>query len=70
MPKLRSIRELFDEQAEVMAWLLILTSPALLAAGLISDTVWLGSQMAALVTMLGAAHFKGVRINGLEVGNE
>lgn len=68
--KLKSLRELFDERAEIMAWLVLALSTVLLVTDHIDGTIWLGSQMSTLVTMLGAAHYRGVKLNGLEVGDD
>lgn len=69
MPKLESIKDLFDEQSEVMAWVVLVLGVALLAAGYISDVVFLGMVSTSLVTMLGAARFKGLKI-GSDIGVE
>lgn len=61
MPKLKSIKDLFDEQSEVMAWTTLVLGTGLLAGGLISDTIFLGMVTTSLVTMLGASHFKGLK---------
>lgn len=69
MPKIRSIKELFDDQHEIMAWVVLALSVAGVATDRLDD--WPGVCMAglALITMLGSAYYKGIKIGpgGLDV---
>jgi hypothetical protein len=69
MPKIQSIKHLFDDQHEIMAWVTLLGAAVGVATNRLED--WPGVALAgfALITMLGAGYYKGVKIGpgGLDV---
>lgn len=66
------LRQLFDEQAEIMAWVVL----ALAVAGRLFDKLDDGWSVAmvgmSLVTMLGVSRFRGLSVgpSGFTVGND
>jgi hypothetical protein len=69
MGKIRKITDLFDEQHEVAAWLVLATSIALLVTGRLDQWPFVALVATSLVTLLGSQYFRGVRVGpqGIEV---
>lgn len=69
MPKIKSIKELFDDQHEIMAWCVLVMTAVGVATDRLED--WPGVCLVALslVTTLGSAYYKGIKIGpgGLNV---
>ena len=69
MSKLQSIKALFDEQHEVMAWIVLALAVAGRASELLDQWPAVSLCMTSLVTMLGSAYYSGIKVGpqGVEV---
>lgn len=69
MSKISRITQLFDDQHEIMAWLVLALAVAGVATGTLESWPGVGLAGLSLITMLGAAYYKGVKLGpgGLDV---
>lgn len=61
------LRSWFDELAEVVGWLVLGSATALVATDKIGGPEYAGLAGLAVVTLVGAKRYKGVRVGPVEV---
>lgn len=64
------IKTWFDELAEVVGWLVLGSSTALVAAGRIGGMEYAGLAGLAVVTLVGGRRYKGISVGPLTVSGE
>lgn len=67
--KLKRLRELFDEQHEVMAWIVLVLATLGRSTGHLDQWPTVAMVCTSLVTMLGANYYSGLKVgkDGVEV---
>lgn len=64
---LKRMRAWFDELPEVVGWLVLGSSTGLVAAGKIGGAEYAGLAALAVVTLVGAKRYKGVKVGPVSV---
>ena len=70
MPKITRLKDLFDERREVAAWIVLFGAFAGLYTKHLDQWATVALIGLALITLLGASHFRGVKVGPVEVGGK